>query len=116
MPTMRFDARRLFALVFAEDAVFVSPKAETIIGKARVEGKAALRAYWTAALEKIRELEFELETADWDPAACVITVIYNASLAGKRARAAERWVLEADGRIRYGEAYYGASAQEPTCN
>jgi glutathione S-transferase len=96
--------------LFAEDAVFVSPKAELFTGRARVEGKAALRAYWTTALQKITELEFQLDTADWDAATSTVGVIYESSLNGKRARSVERWVLDAAGRIRYGEAYYGASA------
>lgn len=107
-----WNARKLETVLefFAEDAVFVSPKAESFIGQARVEGKAALRSYWTTALQKITQLEFTLDTADWDAAAATLLVVYLASLNGKRARACERWVLEADGRIRYGEAYYGVSA------
>jgi len=107
-----WNARRLDAVLelFAEDAVFVSPKAEVFIGRARVEGKAALRGYWTTALERITQLRFTLETADWDASTSTLLVVYVADLDGKRARASERWVLEADGRIRYGEAYYGASA------
>lgn len=107
-----WNARRLDAVLdlFTEEAVFVSPKAEAFIGQARVEGKAALRGYWTTALQKITQLRFTLETADWDAATSTLLAVYVAELNGKRARAAERWVLEADGRIRYGEAYYGASA------
>lgn len=107
-----WNARDLEAVLalFTDDAVFVSPKAESFIGQARVEGKAALRAYWTVALEKIPRIEFTLEAADWDPSAAALVVIYRADLAGKRARAAERWLIDAAGRIRYGEAYYGASA------
>ncbi|HWY23272.1 MAG TPA: nuclear transport factor 2 family protein [Nevskia sp.] len=107
-----WNARRLDTVLefFAEDAVFLSPKAESFIGQARVEGQSALRSYWTTALHKITELEFTLETADWDAATATLLVVYVASLNGKRARACERWVLQADGRIRYGEAYYGASA------
>jgi len=108
-----WNARDLEAVLalFDEHAVFVSPKAESFIGQARVEGKAALRSYWSTALERITQLEFTLETADWDAAGSTLLVVYQASLNGKRARACERWVLEAaDGRIRYGEAYYGASA------
>ena len=104
-----WNARRLEAVLsmFGEDAVFVSPKAQNLIGQARVEGKAALRHYWTRALEKIGQIEFKLDTADWDAATSTVVVIYEANLAGQRSRAAERWVLDADGRIQYGEAYYG---------
>ena len=106
-----WNARRLDAVLelFSEDAVFVSPKAESFTGRARVEGKAALRSYWTVALQQIAQLEFKLDTADWDAASSTAVVIYDASLAGKRSRAAERWVLDAAGKIHYGEAYYGAA-------
>jgi glutathione S-transferase len=96
--------------LFADDAIFVSPKAEAFIGRPRVEGKTALRDYWSKALEHIPQLRFEFEAADWDPAAAVVLVTYQADLAGRRARAAERWLLNTDGLIRYGEAYYGAAA------
>jgi glutathione S-transferase len=107
-----WNARRLESVLdlFSEEAVFLSPKAEILLGRARVEGKAALRAYWTTALEQIGQLEFKLDTADWDAASSTVVVIYEANLAGKRSRAAERWVLDPAGRIRYGEAYYGAAA------
>lgn len=107
-----WNARDLEAVLalFAEDAVFVSPKAESFTGKARVEGKAALRAYWSVALEKITALEFAFEAADWDAASSTLLVVYVAGLNGRRARSCERWVLDAAGRITSGEAYYGASA------
>lgn len=95
--------------MFTEDAVFLSPKAAVFTGQARVEGKPALRRYWTTALEKISRLEFKLETADWDAATATVTAIYQADLAGNRSRAAERWQLDPSGKIRYGEAYYGAA-------
>lgn len=107
-----WNARDLEAVLgfFAADAVFVSPKAESFLGRAQVEGQAALRAYWTTALEKITALEFSFEAADWDAAASTLLVVYVASLNGRRARACERWVLDAAGRITFGEAYYGAGA------
>lgn len=107
-----WNARDLEAVLgfFAADAVFVSPKAERFTGQARVEGKAALRAYWTTALEKITALEFAFEAADWDAATSTLLVVYGAGLNGKHTRACERWVVDAAGQITYGEAYYGASA------
>jgi glutathione S-transferase len=107
-----WNARRLedVLALFADDAVFLSPKAESMIGYARVEGKAPLRAYWSTALDKIGTVEFTLETADWDATTSTVNVIYQAALGGRRSRAAERWVLDPAGLIRHGEAYYGASA------
>ncbi|MDR3418908.1 MAG: glutathione S-transferase N-terminal domain-containing protein [Nevskia sp.] len=104
------DLDAVLAMFAAEGAAFVSPKAESILGHARVEGQDGLRRYWSAALERIPRIEFRLEAADWDPATSTVLVVYDADLDGRRSRAAERWVLDHAGRIRYGEAYYGASA------
>lgn len=105
----RRDLEAVLAL-FAEDVAFVSPKAESFVGRSRVDGKPALREYWTKALAAIPRLEFRFEAADWDPARSAIVVTYQADLAGRRARAVERWLIGADGRITYGEAFYGAAA------
>jgi ketosteroid isomerase-like protein len=47
---------------FAEDVVFTSPVAARVVPDSGgvIRGKAALRAYWTVALERIPELRFEL--------------------------------------------------------
>jgi ketosteroid isomerase-like protein len=46
---------------YAEEIVFLSPYAERLVGHGRVEGKAALRAYWDKALTTRRDLRFEFE-------------------------------------------------------
>jgi glutathione S-transferase len=104
----RRDLEAVLAL-FADHACFVSPKAEAFAGRARVEGKAALRDYWTKALAAISQLEFTPGAVDWDPAAASLVVTYQAELSGRRVRAAERWLIGADGLIADGEAYYGAA-------
>lgn len=45
---------------YAEDVVFHSPVAAQVTGKGRVEGKAALRAYWSTAFQRNRDLHFTL--------------------------------------------------------
>ncbi|MDO8900927.1 MAG: nuclear transport factor 2 family protein [Phenylobacterium sp.] len=47
---------------YAEDVVFTSPAATRITGEplGRVEGKAALAAYWGAALRQVPDLTFTL--------------------------------------------------------
>lgn len=95
---------------YADDAVFISPKAERFVGSARVEGKTALRAYWHAALSKIRSLEFELEDALWSARAQTLSVVYRASLEQQPAvRAVELMHFRA-GKIVRGEAMYGVGA------
>jgi ketosteroid isomerase-like protein len=59
-----WNARDLEALLalFDEDVVFTSPLAAKIVpgSDGLVRGKAALRAYWTAALAQMADLRFEL--------------------------------------------------------
>jgi acyl-CoA thioesterase FadM/ketosteroid isomerase-like protein len=95
---------------YAEDAVFVSPKAERFVGTPRVLGKAALRAYWQAALSQIRELEFSLEQALWSPRSETLTVVYRAALQGQPPVCAAEIMRFRDGVIVHGEALYGGAA------
>lgn len=47
---------------FADDAVFTSPVAARMLPETAgvLRGKAAIRAYWTAALARVPELHFEV--------------------------------------------------------
>ena len=99
---------------YADDAGFVSPTAARVVGKAVVEGKAALRAYWLKALEQIESLDFTLEEALWSPRAETLTVVYQSQLGGQAPiRAVESMRFRA-GRIVRGEALYGAVPAAPT--
>jgi len=103
----RRDAEAVLAH-YADDAVFVSPKAELFVGSARVQGKPALRAYWQTALAQIQRLEFKLDVALWSPRSETLTVVYEASLQSQPpTRAAEVMRFQA-GRIVHGEALDGA--------
>jgi hypothetical protein len=106
----RWNARDLDGVLahWAERCVFTSPRAERVTGNARVVGKTALRAYWTAALERIPELRFDLEHAGWDPKRHEVYVVYVSTRAGERVRACER--MRFDGALVVeGEATYGAA-------
>jgi steroid delta-isomerase len=95
---------------YADDAVFISPKAERVVGAARVEGKTALRHYWQTALSQIQRLEFTLESALWSPRAEALTVIYRSVRDGQPpVRVSEIMHFRA-GKIVHGEALYGALA------
>lgn len=58
-----WNARDLDSILshYADEVIFSSPKAKEITGAAQVRGKAALAAYWRAALERSPQLRFELE-------------------------------------------------------
>ena len=45
---------------YAPHVVFLSPKAQGLLGDGRVEGLDALRAYWRLGLERLPDLHFEL--------------------------------------------------------
>lgn len=67
------DIVRIFAL-YADDCVMASPKivAAGIDPRGRVAGKAALRAYWQAALERQPDLHFTMLAAYTAPDSLVI--------------------------------------------
>ena len=105
----RRDAEAVLAH-YADDAVFVSPKAERFTGKARVEGKAALRAYWQTALANITSLTFTLQEAFWSASSQTLIVLYRAELGSQPpVRVAE--VMQFRGaQVVHGEGLYGAAA------
>jgi ketosteroid isomerase-like protein len=107
----RWNARDVEGVLaaFADDVVFHSPKAQDIVGTGKIVGKAALRAYWTKALEHNRELHFELDHAAYDLAKNELFIVYVATLNGRRTRACER-LRFADGLVVDGEGFYGAPA------
>lgn len=105
----RRDVEAVLAHV-ADDVVFVSPVAKELTGAARVEGKAALRDYWTRGAARMPEgLRFEVERVELDAEVGTLVIRYLRHEAQGIRRAAE--VLEFDGRtglVARGEAYYGA--------
>ncbi|MBP2150988.1 nuclear transport factor 2 family protein [Xanthobacter flavus] len=92
---------------FVDDAVFVSPRAESITGNATVRGRSALQNYWKKALAAVPDLRFEIETAVCDESSQVLLVHYVSRAGGRTVRACELMRFR-DGRQVYGEAFYGA--------
>jgi acyl-CoA thioesterase FadM/ketosteroid isomerase-like protein len=98
---------------YADDAVFVSPTAARVVGNPVVEGKAALRAYWQAALEQIESLKFTLEEALWSARTGTLTVVYQSQLGSQAPTRAVEIMSFRAGRVVRGEALYGAVAPAP---
>ncbi len=46
---------------YRDDVVFRSQKAVPLVGRGEIVGKAALRAYWAAALERQPNLKFSVQ-------------------------------------------------------
>jgi len=90
-----------------EDMTFHSPKAAALIGQGVVHGKAALRSYWTTALERNTKLHFTLDHVAFDSERQELFIVYVAELGTGRNRACER--LRFSGGLAIdGEGLYGA--------
>jgi ketosteroid isomerase-like protein len=90
---------------FSDDVVFTSPRAQSVVGSARVEGKAKLREYWTHSLHRIQSLHFTLDHVISDGER--LCIVYIAAIDGKRIHAAEFLTFGSDGLIQEGEAMHG---------
>lgn len=86
---------------YAEDIVFLTPVAQRRLGNGRVEGIAALRAYWEPALASLPDLHFEFE-AVLDGHNC-LTILYRNQLG----RVAETVAFNAAGKVVRSFACYG---------
>ena len=94
---------------FREDAHFTSPKALATVGVSTVEGKSALRTYWTMRALQIESIHFAVDRALWDEAARELVVIYTATVSGQSTRACEFLRFDERGLVTHGEAMYGAA-------
>ena len=98
---------------FTDDVTFLSPVAADVVGTPELRGKPALREYWERALARIRHLHFAVERVLWDADVGELVVLYVAELDERRMRACERMKLDAEGRVTFAEALYGASLAAP---
>lgn len=100
------DVERVLAH-YAEDVEFRSPFIATFAGdpSGRLRGKAALRAYWTAALQKLPDLRFELR--DVLVGAGSLTLYY----LGHRGLVAETFFFDARGLVAQATACYSIGPQ-----
>ncbi len=87
---------------YAEDVAFHSPFIAIFADEAsgHLLGKAALRTYWAAALEKLPDLRFEL--LDVLLGAGSLTVYYR----GHRGMVAETFFFSEDGKVQRATACY----------
>lgn len=93
---------------YVDDAVFVSPKALTFVGTARLENKDRLAHYWRTGSKKLETLVFRLDRVICDPEAREMVVLYDATLNDTTTRACELMRFDEAGRQIGGEALYGA--------
>jgi ketosteroid isomerase-like protein len=94
---------------FDEDVTFSSPTALETIGMPAVRGKAALRSYWLAALQRIRSLRFSLERIVWDPDGSELAIIYDRHVNDRHDRASEVLHFGQSGKVVRGEVFHGVA-------
>ncbi|MEO8020077.1 MAG: nuclear transport factor 2 family protein [Pseudomonadota bacterium] len=92
---------------FRDDCTFTSPTALVVVGSATVQGKAALRAYWAAALARIGSLHFTVDRVVWDAAAREVAVIYVSNVDGQSKRISENFIFGLDGLVVSAEVFHG---------
>lgn len=92
---------------FDENLVFTSPTAKAVTGAGVVHGKAALRAYWTAALARIDFLRFTVERVLWDAAAQELAIIYLSETGERKRRVSENHIFEPNGLVVRAEVFHG---------
>jgi hypothetical protein len=89
---------------YAEDVVLISPIAEARLGQAKVEGKAALRAYFARGLAARPDLTFTLNRVLMGVGSMVVDYI-----AADGRFASELMVLNEQGLVREVRAHYAAA-------
>lgn len=89
---------------YAEDVVLISPIAQARLGEARVEGKAALRAYFAKGLAARPDLAFTLRRVFEGVGSLVVDYV-----AADGRPAAELMVLNEQGQVREVRAHYAAA-------
>jgi len=92
---------------FSDDVVFISPRAESITGSSRVEGKAKLKEYWTRSLAQIHTIQFRLDHVMIEGRR--VGIVYTSEINGKRMRTVEFLAFGNDGLIHEGEVMHGVT-------
>ena len=94
-------------LHFHDEVRFVSPTALAVVGVTTVQGKRALREYWSAAVARVGSLRFSIDRIVWDGTARELAIIYNAEIGGRKRRVSEMLRFGADDLVISGEVFHG---------
>lgn len=88
---------------YAEDVVFHSPRVRLVTGRDVdfVTGKAELRAYWSTALDRLRNLFFEIEQVL--PGSNALTILYTNE---RSQQVAETFIFNPAGKVERSIAAY----------
>jgi ketosteroid isomerase-like protein len=94
---------------FSEGVEFTSPTALAVAGTATVRGKAALRAYWAAAMSRIGALRFDIDRVVWDAASRELAIVYVADIDGRAKRVSENLTFGDADLIVSAEVFHGVA-------
>jgi ketosteroid isomerase-like protein len=94
---------------FHDEVVFTSPTALAVVDAPTVRGKAALRAYWTAALGRLGSLHFAVEHVLWDPVRRELAIIYVSTIDGRTKRVSENLQFDEDEQVVVAEVFHGVA-------
>jgi hypothetical protein len=94
---------------FHDDVVFTSPTALAVTGAPVVRGKAALRAYWMAAIGGIGSLQFAVDRVLWDPVRRELAIIYTSTVDGRTRTVSENLRFDEDERVVWAEVFHGVT-------
>jgi len=92
---------------YDEKLVFLSPTAKAVTGSGVVYGKAALRAYWTAALARLSHLHFTVERVLWDEIAQEMAIIYLSETGERKRLVSENHIFGPEGLVVRAEVFHG---------
>jgi len=96
------------------NVVFTSPTALAVAGVGTVRGKEALRAYWTAALERLTSLRFSVERVLWDPQTQELAIIYLSEVDGTAKCVSENLRFGPGGLVVAAEVFHGVARDTAT--
>lgn len=92
---------------FADDVVWTSPRCVDAVGVPTLHGKAAVQAYYAAALARVASLRFTVRRILWDRESTELSIVYDRDVDGHRDRASEILRFDRHGRVVHGEVHYG---------
>jgi steroid delta-isomerase len=90
---------------------FTSPTALAVAGVRTVNGKEALRRYWSQALTRIGSLRFIVDRVVWDSQNRELAIIYTSEIDGTTKRISENLTFDRAGRVVTAEVFHGVTIQ-----
>jgi ketosteroid isomerase-like protein len=98
---------------FDEEVVFRSPTALAVVGVGTLRGKESLRAYWVAAMGRLKSLRFTVDRVLWDPATQELAIVYVSEIDGNAKRVSENLRFGPGNLVVAAEVFHGVAGEPP---